>query len=31
MYGDISRRLECGPGGPARKRVSGLPDAQLSG
>jgi glycosyltransferase involved in cell wall biosynthesis len=31
MYGDISRRLECGPGGPARKRVSGVPDAQLSG
>jgi glycosyltransferase involved in cell wall biosynthesis len=31
LYADISRRLERGPGGPARKRVPGrLPDTQLS-
>ena len=31
MYADISRRLECGPGGSARKRMPGVPDTQLSG
>jgi glycosyltransferase involved in cell wall biosynthesis len=31
MYADISRRLECGPGGPARRRVPGVPDTQFSG